>query len=215
MAKSFLTIIVRIGVPGLITTQVSPIAMIQVHHEHSDCHEMRITLYAYKSVTAIQSEINSTSSWNKLRFAEYNFNNCLNVVGILQAKCGMEEGNIAGRQPYNAALLWNPFIRRRHISSSDLHSSGSNLQEKKIFYFSSPHFRNKLIDSLPGDKEQPILKIRGNRAFLCKWRTNSNIPMGQLLALGMTKDADPFEVCSQSIDLACEYVCRMYVLYIT
>ena len=46
-----------------------------------------------------------------------------------------------------------------------------------------------------GDVPQPIIKLRGNRAYLCKWATHPSLPaFRELVALGISDSTDLFEV---------------------
>lgn len=47
---------------------------------------------------------------------------------------------------------------------------------------------------LSGDVSQPIIKIRGNRAYLCKWKAENKIAHSEMKELGMVDSTDLFEV---------------------
>lgn len=45
-----------------------------------------------------------------------------------------------------------------------------------------------------GDVPQPIIKLRGNRAYFCRWATEATVAHTEMTALGMTNTTDLFEV---------------------
>lgn len=50
------------------------------------------------------------------------------------------------------------------------------------------------ILSVIGDVPQPIIKVRGNRAYFCKWFLEATAAHEEMVAIGMTNSTDLFEV---------------------
>ena len=90
----------------------------------------------------------------------------------------------------NTSISW----ARYNASYSD-----NDATEKDLFFcINSNPDHDKFMSMCgmdDGDVAQPIIKLRGNRAYLCRWMLHPEIkPHKDMLSLGITRDADLYEV---------------------
>ena len=90
----------------------------------------------------------------------------------------------------------NTSISWAHYNAS---YSDNDVTEKDLFFcINSNPDHDKFMSMCgmdDGDVSQPIIKLRGNRAYLCRWMLHTDIkPHKDLLKLGITENSDLYEV---------------------